>query len=584
MGTLVDRFDEHEGPVRAVAFHQSQPMFVSGGDDYKIKVWSWKQRRCLFTLNGHLDYVRSVSFHLESPWIISCSDDQTIRIWNWQSRNCISILTGHNHYVMSASFHPKDDLVLSACQDQTIRVWDISGLRRKHAAGAPPADDHQRGSAGQPDVFGNTDAIVKYVLEGHSRGLNWASFHPTMPLIVSGGDDRLIKLWRMNGQDDSDMDMNKRTALQTFRREHDRFWTLIAHPELNLFAAGHDSGLIVFKLERERPAATIHGDTLFFVRDKNIRVYNVQKNADTPVVTIRRGQVGQTLPPRTLSYNPAENSIIITSMNDGGNYEIYSLPRDISGNDVHDGSNSKRGTGSSALFVARNRFAVLDKGQILIKDLSNTVTKQFKAPASASDIFYAGGKNLLVSTPTSMILFDTEVRAVVAELAVSGVRYIVWSADQSTVALLSKHRNHVFTLDREAKTRVIQFDPTEYRFKLALIRRNYDEVFHIIRTSNLVGQSIISYLQKKGYPEVALQFVKDPKTRFDLAIECGNIDVALEMSKVIEKEEYWNKLGIEALGQGNHQVVEYVYQRIKNFDRLSFLYVATGNVEKLKKC
>lgn len=36
------------------------------------------------------------------------------------------------------------------------------------------------------------------MLEGHDRGSNWASFHPTMPLIVSGADDRQIKLWRMN--------------------------------------------------------------------------------------------------------------------------------------------------------------------------------------------------------------------------------------------------------------------------------------------------------------------------------------------------------------------------------------------------
>jgi len=29
-----------------------------------------------------------------------------------------------------------------------------------------------------------------------------------------------------------------RTCLNTFRREHDRFWVLAAHPALNLFAAG----------------------------------------------------------------------------------------------------------------------------------------------------------------------------------------------------------------------------------------------------------------------------------------------------------------------------------------------------------
>ena len=49
------------------------------------------------------------------------------------------------------------------------------------------------------DLFGSGDALVKYVLEGHDRGVNWAAFHPTLPLIVSGADDRQVKLWRMNG-------------------------------------------------------------------------------------------------------------------------------------------------------------------------------------------------------------------------------------------------------------------------------------------------------------------------------------------------------------------------------------------------
>jgi len=53
-----------------------------------------------------------------------------------------------------------------------------------------------------------------------------------------------------------------------------------------------------------------------------------------------------------------------------------------------------------------------------------------------------------------------------------------------------------------SRLRCPRIDPTEYRFKLALIGRKYDEVLSIIRSSNLVGQAIIAYLQKKGYPEV----------------------------------------------------------------------------------
>ncbi len=40
---------------------------------------------------------------------------------------------------------------------------------------------------------------------------------------------------------------------------------------------------------------------------------------------------------------------------------------------------------------------------------------------------------------------------------------------------------------------------------------------------------------------------------------------------------------MEALRQGNHQIVEFSYHKTKNFERLSFLYLITGNLEKLAK-
>ena len=143
--------------------------------------------------------------------------------------------------------------------------------------------------------------------------------------------------------------------------------------------------------------------------------------------------------------------------------------------------------------------------------------------------------------------------------------------------------NTVYTLDRDSKPREISIDPTEFKFKLALIERRYDQVLNIIRNSNLVGQSVIAYLQKKGYPEIALHFVRDNPTRFDLALECGNLNIALETAQAIDKEPYWNKLANESLRLGNHQVAETALKRIKNFERLSFLYLITGETEKLKK-
>ncbi|KAH9236256.1 hypothetical protein K456DRAFT_51635 [Colletotrichum gloeosporioides 23] len=685
MGTLIDRFEEHDGPVRGIDFHKTQPLFVSGGDDYKIKVWSYQTRRCLFTLNGHLDYVRTVFFHHELPWILSASDDQTIRIWNWQNRSLICTMTGHNHYAMCAQFHPKEDLVVSASLDQSVRVWDISGLRKKHSAPTSMTFEDQvaRANQNQTDMFGNTDAVVKFVLEGHDRGVNWVAFHPTMPLIVSAGDDRLVKLWRMSetkawevdtcrghfqnasgclfhphqdlilsvGEDKTIRvwDLNKRTAVQSFKRENDRFWVIAAHPEINLFAAGHDNGVMVFKLERERPASAVYQNNLFYItKEKHVRSYDFQKTIESPTLLSLKKLGSPWTPPRTLSYNPAERSVLVTSPSDSGSYELINLPRDGSG--AIEPTESKRGQGNSAIFVARNRFAVLNTASqtIDIKDLSNNTTRSFKPPVGTSDIYFGGTGNLLIITPTAVHLYDIQQKKSVAELAVNGVKYVVWSNDGLYAALLSKHNvtivtktlemvstlhetiriksatwddagvllystlNHikytllngdngivrtldqtvylvrvkgrnVYCLDRAAKPKVLHVDPTEYRFKLALVKRNYEEMLHIIQTSSLVGQSIISYLQKKGYPEIALQFVQDPTTRFELAIECGNLEVAVEMAKELDRPKLWQRLGSEALSHGNHQIVEMAYQKLKQFDKLSFLYLSTGDHSKLAR-
>ena len=125
----------------------------------------------------------------------------------------------------------------------------------------------------------------------------------------------------------------------------------------------------------------------------------------------------------------------------------------------------------------------------------------------------------------------------------------------------------VYCLDREAKPRQLSIDPSEYQFKLALAARKYDAVLAMIRNSQLCGQAIIAYLQEKGYPEVALHFVRDERIRFSLAVECGNIEVALQSAQELDDKDTWYRLGVEALRQGNHQIVEFSYQKTKNYER-----------------
>ena len=489
-------------------------------------------------------------------------------------------------------------------------------------------------------LISDTKAWEVDTLRGHMNNVSCVLFHARQDIIVSNSEDRSIRVW----------DATKRTGLQTFRREHDRFWILGAHPEMNLLAAGHDSGMIVFKLERERPAFSVSGDSMYYVKDRFLRFFEFATQRDTQVIPIRRpGSSTLNQGAKTLSYSPTENAVLICSDVDGGSYELYVIPKDSFGRGETI-QEAKRGSGGSAVFVARNRFAVLEKSsnQVLVKNLKNEIVKKSAIPVIVDAIFYAGTGNLLCRAEDRVVIFDLQQRIILGELQTPFIRYVVWSQDMETVALLSKHSiiiaskklvhqctlhetirvksgawdetgvfiyttlnhikyclpngdtgiirtldvpvyitkvsgNTIYCLDRDGKNRAIVIDATEYVFKLFLLKKRYDQVMSMIRNSDLCGQAMIAYLQQKGFPEVALHFVRDERIRFNLALESGNIQVAVASAKEIDEKDHWYRLGVEALRQGNAGIVEYAYQRTKNFERLSFLYLITGNLDKLSK-
>jgi coatomer protein complex subunit alpha (xenin) len=82
-----------------------------------------------------------------------------------------------------------------------------------------------------------------------------------------------------------------------------------------IFNSGHDTGLIVFKLERERPGWDVHNEIAYYISGKSVRAYNFTNANDIALVAIKRGHPGQTPAPRGLSYNPAEHSVMISFVN-----------------------------------------------------------------------------------------------------------------------------------------------------------------------------------------------------------------------------------------------------------------------------
>ena len=108
MGTLLDRLDEHDGPVRGVDFHKTQPLIVSGGDDYKVGGCGLKVQGAVALLPG---------------WVVGCGLGRS-GLASWLRRHpthpptqprCIGWMDGLAWIVMSSMPRPRRWRLMRRC-------------------------------------------------------------------------------------------------------------------------------------------------------------------------------------------------------------------------------------------------------------------------------------------------------------------------------------------------------------------------------------------------------------------------------------------------------------------------------------
>jgi coatomer protein complex subunit alpha (xenin) len=209
-----------------------------------------------------------------------------------------------------------------------------------------------------------------------------------------------------------------------FRRDADRYWTLAGHPTTALFAAGHDSGMQLFKLERERPPMVLVEDNLFYVKGANILRRDLNKLAAAEASVGVLAQAPQL--PAAFDYSGVDKALLVSS---GGDYEIVSR-------------HPKTGHGSHGLFLSQQRFVVLDADgqQIIVKAVGdNAPIASVPCPIPGVErIFPAPSDCVLAASPAQAVLFNPMEDSVLAGLPLAGVKRVCWSPDRTKCALMSR--------------------------------------------------------------------------------------------------------------------------------------------------
>jgi len=170
----------HRGWVSAIATTYDQSnLVVSSSRDKTLMIWELTPDMDVPStvgyarkaLTGHSEPVASVVLSSDGQFALSGSWDKTMRLWDLNTGATIRTFQGHTKDVFSVAFSGDNRQIVSGSRDKSIKLW-------------------------------NTLAECKYTIteDMHTDWVSCVVFSPSakMPLIVSSGWDKLVKVWNLS--------------------------------------------------------------------------------------------------------------------------------------------------------------------------------------------------------------------------------------------------------------------------------------------------------------------------------------------------------------------------------------------------
>jgi guanine nucleotide-binding protein subunit beta-2-like 1 protein len=132
-GESTRRFVGHTGDVLSVAFSADNRQVVSGSRDKTIKLWN-VLGECKFTIgenpgsNCHDGWVSAVRFSPNSanPIIVSAGWDYKVKVWNLTNCQLRTDHLGHSGYLNTVTVSPDGSLCASGGKDGKAMLWDLN--------------------------------------------------------------------------------------------------------------------------------------------------------------------------------------------------------------------------------------------------------------------------------------------------------------------------------------------------------------------------------------------------------------------------------------------------------------------------
>ncbi|KAG7154406.1 Coatomer subunit beta-like 1 [Homarus americanus] len=447
---LVKSFEVCDLPVRAARFVARKNWVVTGSDDMQVRVYNYNTLERVHQFEAHSDYVRCIAVHPTQPFILTCSDDMTIKLWNWDKKwSCQQGFEGHSHYVMQIVINPKDNNTFaSASLDRTVKVWQLGSSQPNftlegHQRGVNCVDYYHGGD--KPYLIsGADDSLVKIwdyqnktcvqTLEGHSQNVSSVSFHPELPIILTGSEDCTVRVWHAN----------------TYRLENtlnyglDRVWCICALKGSNNVCFGYDEGSVMVKLGREEPAMSMDvSGKIVWARHSEIQQANLKAMGDA------EAQDGERLPlavkdlgacdiyPQTIAHNPNGRFVVVCG---DGEYIIYTAMAL---------RNKAFGPALEFVWALDSSEYAIRESNFSVKLFKNFKEKKSFKPDFGCEGIYGGYLLGCRSSTTGLAFYDWETEELVRRIEIQP-RQVFWSENGDYVCIATDENYFILKYSAEA--------------------------------------------------------------------------------------------------------------------------------------
>ncbi|MBD2481385.1 AAA-like domain-containing protein [Planktothrix sp. FACHB-1365] len=218
-GNFIRDLKQHRTTVRDVALSSDGLIAASASDDGTVKLWKYNTE-LLKPLYGHQDAIWQLATSSDGKWIASVSEDDTLKLWHSDGRLRQTLKQPEGSF-RSVRFSRDSRMLVTVNTKGLVQLWELDN--------------------------GNSLPLKLFrTWKAHQAPLFAVAITPDGQTIASGGDDKTIKIWNLDGK-----------LLQSINAHKERIWQLAFSQDGQLLASASQDGTVKLWQLNGKPVKTL---------------------------------------------------------------------------------------------------------------------------------------------------------------------------------------------------------------------------------------------------------------------------------------------------------------------------------------